>query len=401
VFPFLALLAWGTGSAVVGNKVAAALFAGLTAAGGVVAGKRWTGSLLAGAVCGVWWACSSLHLSVSSEFLKNSGGLAVLAWLLASLPGCTGRRWVVPIALGLFGLLVHKLTGALGVAAVLATVAVRVVQGRVPPKWILGVLAVGTVGVLAVGAWQAGDLARLTTESGGGRWARLMGPRLGGFEQVELGVVHLAPLAALALWASDSLGDLRLPVLGLAVVAVAPGLPFSFDGTAWRLLLTGFVPVGLLLAAAVRWKPWLAVAPLGGAVALGALSVPAQQGRSPDYVALEPALVVLQQHVPQGDRVVAHRGLCGFIQAQAERPCENFQPQGDPEGWWRVAYGFSPERLAPYGPVVALREPYVLLSEADWQDFVAAEDWAMTRDPRNPYQARPGYVLGPSDTEPR
>jgi hypothetical protein len=101
--------------------------------------------------------------------------------------------------------------------------------------------------------------------------------------------------------------------------------------------------------------------------------------------------------VPVGGRLVAHRGLCGFLWVHTERVCENFQPQGDLTQWWRVVYGFGPVHLEPYGTVVGLRPAYTLMREDDYQRFreVYKDRYHLLSDASNPYEVRPGFVYGP------
>ena len=114
---------------------------------------------------------------------------------------------------------------------------------------------------------------------------------------------------------------------------------------------------------------------------------------------------MLQARVPPGDRVVAHRGLCGFVWAVGDRICENFDPQGPAEGWWRIAYGMGEQRLAPYSdpPPVRLKLGYTLVPESAWRAFRArhADELPLVRHPMNPYRRRPDYVYGPGRGTPR
>ena len=70
-----------------GNKLVVCVLGALASIGGSVAAWRWWGHRGAAAVTGMLFALSPLHLSVSSEFVKNAAGTAVLAWLLAALAG--------------------------------------------------------------------------------------------------------------------------------------------------------------------------------------------------------------------------------------------------------------------------------------------------------------------------
>jgi hypothetical protein len=395
VYPVLALITRVVGDVVLGNKLAAAGFAGLTAGLGALGGWRWTGSRAAGLALGVWWACSPMHLGVSSEFLKNSGGLVVLAGLFAALPRCEERRsrLVLVLALVLLGGAVHKLTGALGVLLVGGYASQRF-MGR----WVWAALGVAALGALGFGVLRPVDLMRFGGE-GIGRsaiWSGLLGPN----ETLEALAVHAAPLAVLGLcWHRRAMGA------GLVLVALActaPGLPFGWDLTSWRLVLMGFIPLGACAAMLAERTAFLAVPIAVVAVAQAPSAAEHQAQREPDYAAWRPYIEVIQATVPPSDRVVAHRGLCGFVWAAGDRVCENFQPQGDLDGWWRIGFGMGAQRLDPYCETVPLLAGYTLVPETCWQAFRAdhVDQFSLLKDPRNPFEPRPAFVYGPKGDTP-
>lgn len=412
-WPLVALGAL-TGDVIVGNKIAACLFAATTAGFGAVAAQRWRRSWWAGLVCGLWWAASPLHLGVSAEFLKNSAGAVILAALLATLPGCERDRRRVGLAVGLalLGPMVHKLAGVMGLIAAGSYAAVHMLSGRLSPRLLGGVLLVGLGLVAASGLLRPSDLLRLTDPSAPttNRLAALTGGRLVLPEQLELAWVMATPLVlAVSAIRDRSQRAFTLAILPLAVIATAPGLPFGWDLTAWRLMLMGFIPAGLTLALlATRSGIGAGLAGLATVGVMLALpeSVHAHRGRSPDYRAWASARAAIRDAVPAEGRVVAHRGLCGFVWAEAGVICENFHPAGDGEGWWRIAYGFSVDRLQPYTtaeePPMFLRPGYTLVHEPAWRRFVAAEGdrFRLTRDARNPWRPRPEFVYGPGQETP-
>ena len=398
VFWLLAALGELTGDVIVGNKLAACLFGALTAVGGALAGWRWTGSLAGGIACGVWWAASPLHLGISAEFLKNSGGVAVLALLIAALAGRSRRALIAAVGLALLGPLVHKLTGVLG----LILLAGRLLATRTSPRLLLAAAGLGALVVLSVGLLRPADLTRLIgAEDGAERTMLLLTGRLIIAEKAELLAAHLAPLLLGLLSRRPALRGLGLAVLPVSLIILAPGLPLGWDETAWRLLLMSFVPVGLVAAALSAHRPLVCAAVVLAGLSGLPSSVDAQRGRSPDYAALSAILPAIQAQVPDGGRLIAHRGLCGFLWAEGGILCENFQPQGtDLSGYWRVVYGFSAARLSGgQRPPVPLLPGYVLLHEPDWQTFAsgAGARFSLTHNPRNPHKPRPGFVYGPDE----
>ncbi len=400
VFPVLAVFARVSGDVLLGNKIAATTFAALTAGLGAWGAWRWLGSWLAALTLGLCWACSPLHLGISAEFLKNAGGLVVLAAVFAQLPGCRGWR-LVPLALSLaLGLGVHKLTGLLGLGLAASTLVLR----RDLPRWIWPVgAALLAVAALGVGVLRPEDFERFL---GGGQVPRsqLFSETLSRPERLELLVLLGSPvLLLLALRERADLRELGLPMALLGGICTALYLPFGWDLSSWRLMLMGFVPVGGLAALAVHRVPWLAAGVLPWVLLSAVPAAQHQALREPDYSAWAGQLPVIRAAVPEEDRVVAHRGLCGFIWSEGGRVCENFQPQGDLSGWWRVAYGMGERRLAPYSESpVPLLPGYTLVRESEWQAF--REDhvgrFSLLTDERNPWQPRPGFVYGPEASTP-
>lgn len=427
LFPVLALVARATGDVVVGNKLAACAFAAVGAAGVAVGARRWTGAPAAGLVAGTWWAVAPGHLTVSLEFLKNEAGLALLGVLLAVLPCVGHRRGSAPVAVGLAvgGLLVHKLTGVLGLVLAAGTVAAALgprlrcrVQGERPTGrrrggWALrggaGLLAVAVVlGVVQAGVLRGVDLTRfLAPQPGDGPRLDLLlhSARIHPVHRVSLLVAHVLPVALVAATWRSSLRGLGLPLAAVALAVAAPGLPFGFDLTAWRLLLLAFVPMAFALALVAARLPGPAGIGVAGMLTVTlSWTVPHVERAEPDYAAWAEVVPLLQAHVPAEARVVAHRGVCGFVWAVADRVCENFDPQGPAEGWWRIAYGMGHARLVPYSdpPPVRLRSAYTLLPEAAWRRFRDdhADTLPLVRHARNPHRPRPGFVYGPQRDTP-
>lgn len=419
VFPVLAALATFTGSTVVGNKVAACLFAAAGAGGMALGSSRFTGSWVAGLAAGLWWACAPGHLVVSFEFLKNEAGLAMLGILWALLAHAPAHRAAVVgavICTGL-GLAVHKLTGVFGVVLALGTLgnwwwhhrsSRGAIELPIRSGWLVGA-AVGLFLVATtIGVLRLEDFTRFLSP-GASEGSRLtlfaLGGRVHPIHQVTLLVAHLLPvLLALGLWRSRRLAA-GLSWVVLAIATTAPMLPFGFELTAWRLLLLAFVPTAFAVALLVaHTRPTTGM--LASLAALGSLplTVPHAAQPEPDYGAWAEVVPILQAHIAEHERVVAHRGVCGFVWAEADRVCENFDPQGPAEGWWRIVYGMGEERLAPYTttPPVRLMLGYTLIPEAAWRAFRAdhAETLPLVHHPRNPYRPRPGFVYGPQGAPP-
>lgn len=397
-FP-MALLGGMLGDVVLGNALVAIGAAGLvTALAGVTSrrlGGPWSGAL------GAWVAAVSVgHLALSAEFLKNGVGAVALLALTAWLAGPERRVGVRDLAGALvwvgLAAMTHKLCGVLAIAVLAAWGVGEPLRGA---RWrAVAVAVVVLLGVVLVsaGTLRAVDLTRGVEAVDIGRWARIRQSSLGLSGRLEVVALHLAPLALPLVWGRGA--GWGLVASGLVVVGVAPGLPFDFEAVAWRLMCMGFVGL-VVLAGLLRVPP--VVAALGcGVLALGASEeLRHQAARSPDYAAFREVIPVVRQVVPDDGLLVAHRGLCGFLWAEGGRRCENFEPEGDGTGAWRVAFGVAPERLAPHGQVWPLRPAYVLVEERVWRAFRAEQDprsvvWGL----RNPSEPRPAWVYGPQVT---
>ena len=399
VFWLLALFSLLFG-AIVGNKIAALLGGFALAAGGVVAGWRWTRSLPAAWVLGLWLAASPLLLGVSSEYLKNTLGLALLPWILALLAGDKPWERVCALALLVLGLFIHKLSGVMGWVLAAGVVGTQLLGPKIRlPRWLWVAGGVGAAVALAFGVLRAEDLQRLVSTGGGQpRLQALLGGRLRVGELAELALLAIAPGVLLwRAWVSERERPLAIAAALLAVLCLAPGLPFGWDLSAWRLMLVGGIPVALMCSLLTASAPEvmlpIVVASLVGLVPV---VVQANQAREPDYVAFAANLPLLES----SQKVVAHRGICGQIMAQTGVHCENFQPPEPHQGWTRVVYGVPMRHLAAVAPdAVDLAGPYVMVPEPQWQAFVLGPgaDWALARDPRNPYRARPDFVYGSQD----
>jgi len=392
------------GDVALGNALVVIACAGLaTGLAGLTArrlGGDWAGAL------GAWVAATSAgHLALSAEFLKNAVGAVPLFALLAWLAHPQERGPIPPTralgAVALVGLaaMTHKLCGVLALGTLAAWGLGRLARGEGRREELLPVLSLVAVGLVLVGAGtlRTVDLLRNLDKAPLDRWARVRLSNLGLPARLELVALHLAPFAApLVAWRR---GMAWAPTAaGLAVVCAAPGLPFDFESLAWRLLTMGFVPLVLLVG---LLRPPAPAAVLGcGLLLLGAPdTLQREAARTPDYAAFQALLPVVQATVPPDGRLVAHRGLCGFLWAEGGIPCETFEPEGDGHGVWRVAYGIDPARVAPFGPVVPLLPAYLLVEEPVWRRFRAQQParsvaWGL----RNPSAPRPPWVYGPQIT---
>jgi hypothetical protein len=390
LFGLLVLLTRWTGDAVLSQELAAAGFAALTAGLAAVAGGRLGGAPGA-AVAGVAVVVSTGHFALSAEYLKNAAGAAPLMAALALLPGGPSLpRWGGALVCAALALALHKLCGALALVALAGAMVAGAARA-----WALPIGALAVAMAAGAGAMRGVDWARWGAEAGVGRAERLGSSSLTPAELAEVALAHGAVLVAPWAWARGADRPTVGALAALALACAAPGLPFSFEATSWRLLTMAFVAMSLL-AAASRPSTWFA----GLAVVVGLSVLPstmaAHARRTPDYASWRAVLPTLRAALPSGARLVAHRGVCGFLWAEGGLHCENFAPVGDLQGWYRVVFGVEAAALARHGQVWPLRPGYALVHEPTWRAFVAAEpERRMTRDPRNPFEPRPAFVYGP------
>jgi hypothetical protein len=183
-----------------------------------------------------------------------------------------------------------------------------------------------------------------------------------------------------------------------------PFLRFSWNEIGFRLLI-----LAPLMAA-----PWLmdlsprSFSRIAGVIlALGSLLFTAEaalrlRSKGPDYAGYARDFAALET-LAKGRRVIAHRGLAGFLWYEKGIRSENFIPPGERERYVRLVYAFSPVLLEPYlregdpYPVV-INETYTLVEEYIWQRFYEERrDLYFLKSELNPYLPRPvsGFVINP------
>jgi hypothetical protein len=184
-----------------------------------------------------------------------------------------------------------------------------------------------------------------------------------------------------------------------AWILVFPLLHFSWDGAAFRLLI-----MAPLFAA-----PWLmdrftdrnsklfraaGVLLAAGCVVFSAGALRGLSSKGPDYALFRRDLGALE--IPAaGRRIIAHRGLAGFLWYEKGIRSENFIPPPGEGEYLRVVYFFSPAVFEPYlrdgekRPLV-LGGGYTLIEDSIWRRFYQdRRDLVFLRSELNPYLPRP------------
>jgi hypothetical protein len=218
-------------------------------------------------------------------------------------------------------------------------------------------------------------------------------------------------------------------VFGLmAFLFVFPFLTFSWDGAGLRLMLlaplmlapfliahnnpapaktpAGLAAAGLTTAglsaggltaglSAGKAKTGIAALFIAGSVLFTVESAQKlASSKGPDYRQLAGEFASIEE-LARGRRLVAHRGLAGFLWYEKGIWAENFTPVEEAERYLRVVYAFSPETFEPYrGPKdarpVRISKNYTLIEEYLWQRFYQEKKGLhFLRSELNPYLPRP------------
>jgi hypothetical protein len=122
------------------------------------------------------------------------------------------------------------------------------------------------------------------------------------------------------------------------------------------------------------------------------LNLAAEKG--PDYRALNKDFASIEDHV-KNRRLIAHRGLAGFLWYEKGIRSENFLPVDKPEKYLRLVYAFSPDilefYLEPGDPLpIPINRTYMLIEEYIWQRFyMDRQDLYFLQSELNPFLPRP------------
>jgi hypothetical protein len=194
----------------------------------------------------------------------------------------------------------------------------------------------------------------------------------------------------------------------MALLFVFPFFEFSWDGTGFRLLLLSPLMLGPFLIALEEavpssrvWKNAAAALFICGSVLFtieSAWKLAASKG--PDYKELAVEFASIEE-LARGRRLIAHRGLAGFLWFEKGIWAENFAPAEEDRRYLRVVYAFAPEIFEPYlragdAPPVRISKTYTLIEESLWRRFYEEKkDLRFLKSELNPYLPRPrsGFVI--------
>jgi len=385
LLPFAALL-----GPVAGAKLGAAIGVSLHALTAFALGRVLARSTAAGVVAAALVATSPGSIYLSTEFVKQGIGLAVVAGFLAALaaahqrPG--GRRIALAAAAGIAAALTHKLAAGLALAAVGAVLVAELRARRGESRrWLvaLAVLAAAAAAFLAV-TWS--------------RWSGLLAgrpdfalPALRFGSGIALRFGHetaLAAAAALALVAIHltrrGAGPLDGSPVGWTLVAFAlfTALPWLAtgdpDGIGFRLRISSHLALaplaGLLVTALVKDRARAAAV----AVAVAALVLTLRPlAREEGVVRSSPALVDgarrAAARLPPDAEIVTPDRQVAFLMTWVSRRPARTRPQDGELGarTWRVVPAVWIDREAAAALAVDDDGGFAVVGEAAYRAMLA------------------------------
>jgi hypothetical protein len=358
------------------------------------------------------------------EFTKNSFALAL--FFLSVLFLSRGLRFLnartgLGLLFGLGAFFSHRIMPALLAPFFLPRIAARLWTDRRFRRPLIGVAAAGAVLILlaVVFRWEffSARMPPLDLRSPLGRLLQFQSRRLWPEERIFYTLLQIflffavPPTIIRRPLAPASLFGL------LAWLLAFPFLRFSWDGTSFRLLI-----MAPLFAA-----PWLmdrfngkSDRPIGRFISRNRASLSRAAGilltagsvlciagalrhlssKGPDYDLYRRELGSLET-LAAGRRVIAHRGLAGFLWYEKGVRSENFIPPAEAGDYLRLAYFFSPVVFEPYlrggePRPAAVGGGYTLMEEYVWRRFYQdRRDLVFLRSELNPYLPRPasGFAL--------
>jgi hypothetical protein len=194
----------------------------------------------------------------------------------------------------------------------------------------------------------------------------------------------------------------------LAFIFAFPFLEFSWDGIGFRLLLLEPLMLAPLLMAVAEGSPFLRIGNVRRFAAALVIAASAwfalesarhlTTSKGPGYRQLAVEFASIETLV-RGRRLVAHRGLAGYLWYEKGIWAENFTPAEERGRYLRVVYALSPEIFEPWlkegdPRPVRISGRYTLIEEYIWQRFYREkQDLRFLRSELNPYLPRPASAF--------
>jgi hypothetical protein len=193
------------------------------------------------------------------------------------------------------------------------------------------------------------------------------------------------------------------PLVVFAAVAwlfVFPFLKFNWDGVGFRLLILAPLMLGpWLINLKVKFPKITAIVLFAASICFtfeSALNLAAAKG--PDYKSFHAEFASIEG-LAKNRRIIAHRGLAGFLWYEKGIRSEYFLPTDKAEKYLRIVYAFSPDILELYlepgdPPPIQINKNYTLIEEYIWQRFYQdRRDLFFLQYWLNPFLPRPATAF--------
>jgi hypothetical protein len=350
------------------------------------------------------------------EFAKNSFAFALffLAWVLLTDNGNSisiNYKGINSIVCSLAGILFlvlsffsHRMMIALFLCFVVHWVLMRYcLRGKIP---IVPALVIVLFGIAVAFFYLRGMIAeRLSVVSLDAPLHRMTqffrGSLLPG-EHIFYSIIQIAVFFLVPVIVVMRKQFLRSQVIFAAVawLFVFPFLQFSWDGVGFRLLILAPLTLGpWLINLKVKFPRVTAFILFAASICFtveSALNLAAAKG--PDYKSFHAEFASIED-LAKNRRLIAHRGLAGFLWYEKGIRSEYFLPTDKSEKYLRIVYAFSPDILELYlepgdPPPIQINKNYTLIEEYIWQRFYQdRRDLFFLQYWMNPFLPRPATAF--------
>jgi hypothetical protein len=198
-------------------------------------------------------------------------------------------------------------------------------------------------------------------------------------------------------------------LLTFSIILIFPFLKFDWDSIAFRFLIINTIPccifIGYMASISKnRLKTTSKISLIIISILLMS-QIPSKiktfhTRRYPNYKDLYSSMLRIKDYVPEGKKIIAHKGLSSFIWYITGIEGTHFTPIENLEDYYRIVYGFGVIHFEPYlesgdyGKPVEIKMPYFLVEEKLWQKFYndKKDKVDFLKEWVNPSQVRPEHV---------
>jgi len=198
-------------------------------------------------------------------------------------------------------------------------------------------------------------------------------------------------------------------LLIFSLILIFPFLKFDWDSIAFRFLIINTVPCCVFIGYIVsisrnRLKTTSQILLIITSLLLVS-QIPSKiktfhTRRYPNYRDLYSSMLKIKDYVPEGKKIIAHKGLSSFIWYITGIEGTHFTPLENLDEYYRIVYGFGVIHFEPYlasgeyEKPVEIKMPYFLVEERLWQNFYndKKDKVDFLKEWVNPSQPRPAHV---------